>query len=89
MASGESAQSSEVAAFISCPASGDDLTGISRSGNEARVVPLIYPVWATVAMAASVTVIFANSRWRRADLLFDANMSVGRPGPAVSGDTVS
>jgi Cu+-exporting ATPase len=39
---------------------------------------LIYPVWAMVAMAASVTTIFLNSIGRRPSLLFDAISSVGR-----------
>src|SRR5207249_8765480 len=33
---------------------------------------LVYPVWAMVAMALSVTTIFVNSLWGRPDLLFDA-----------------
>ncbi|TLF53430.1 cation-translocating P-type ATPase [Halomonas urmiana] len=37
---------------------------------------LIYPVWAMVAMAASVTTIFINSLWQRPSLLFDAVASV-------------
>ena len=37
---------------------------------------LIYPVWAMVAMAASVTAIFINSLWQRPSLLFDAVASV-------------
>ncbi len=40
---------------------------------------LVYPVWAMVAMALSVTTIFVNSLWGRPDLLFDAIRSVGRP----------
>jgi Cu+-exporting ATPase len=40
---------------------------------------LIYPVWAMVAMAVSVTAIFFNSLWGRPQLFFDAIMSVGRP----------
>jgi Cu+-exporting ATPase len=39
---------------------------------------LVYPVWAMVAMAASVTLIFLNSIGRRPSLLFDAISSVGR-----------
>ncbi len=39
---------------------------------------LVYPVWAMVAMAASVTLIFMNSIGRRPSLLFDAIGSVGR-----------
>uniref|UniRef100_UPI00356485AF heavy metal translocating P-type ATPase n=1 Tax=Halomonas sp. TaxID=1486246 RepID=UPI00356485AF len=37
---------------------------------------LIYPVWAMVAMAASVTAIFVNSLWQRPSLFFDAVASV-------------
>ena len=40
---------------------------------------LIYPVWAMVAMAVSVTAIFFNSLWGRPQLFFDAVLSVGRP----------
>jgi Cu+-exporting ATPase len=40
---------------------------------------LIYPVWAMVAMAVSVTAIFFNSLWGRPRLFFDAVLSVGRP----------
>jgi Cu+-exporting ATPase len=39
---------------------------------------LVYPVWAMVAMAASVTLIFVNSLGGRPSLLFDAISSVGR-----------
>ena len=41
---------------------------------------LVYPVWAMVAMALSVTTIFVNSLWGRPSLFFDAVMSVGRSG---------
>ena len=37
---------------------------------------LIYPVWAMVAMAASVTAIFVNSLWQRPAMFFDAMASV-------------
>ena len=40
---------------------------------------LLYPVWAMVAMATSVTTIFVNSLWGRPRLFFDAILSVGRP----------
>lgn len=40
---------------------------------------LIYPVWAMVAMAVSVTTIFVNSLWGRPQLFIDAILSVGRP----------
>ena len=40
---------------------------------------LIYPVWAMLAMAVSVTAIFLNSLWGRPRLFFDAILSVGRP----------
>ncbi len=39
---------------------------------------LVYPVWAMVAMAVSVTSIFLNSLWGRPSLFFDAVLSVGR-----------
>ena len=39
---------------------------------------LVYPVWAMVAMAASVTTIFVNSRWGRPGLFFNAILSVGK-----------
>ena len=42
---------------------------------------LLYPVWAMVAMAASVTTIFVNSLWGRPRLFIDAILSVGRPVP--------
>ena len=41
---------------------------------------LVYPVWAMVAMALSVTTIFVNSLWGRPSLFFDAILSVGRVG---------
>ncbi|HVM01900.1 MAG TPA: cation-translocating P-type ATPase [Acidimicrobiales bacterium] len=40
---------------------------------------LVYPVWAMIAMALSVTTIFVNSIGGRPSLLFDAITSVGRP----------
>jgi heavy metal translocating P-type ATPase len=40
---------------------------------------LVYPVWAMVAMAVSVTSIFANSLWGRPSMFFEAVLSVGRP----------
>ncbi|KQT20744.1 MULTISPECIES: cation-translocating P-type ATPase [unclassified Bradyrhizobium] len=40
---------------------------------------LIYPVWAMVAMAVSVTAIFFNSLWGTPRLFFDAIRSVGQP----------
>ncbi|HYZ25560.1 MAG TPA: heavy metal translocating P-type ATPase, partial [Geminicoccaceae bacterium] len=40
---------------------------------------LLYPVWAMVAMAVSVSTIFFNSLWGRPRLFFDAILSVGRP----------
>jgi Cu+-exporting ATPase len=43
---------------------------------------LVYPVWAMVAMALSVTSIFVNSLWGRPDLLFHAIGSVGRTAPS-------
>lgn len=40
---------------------------------------LLYPVWAMVAMATSVTLIFLNSLWGRGELFFDTIRSVGQP----------
>jgi Cu+-exporting ATPase len=40
---------------------------------------LLYPVWAMVAMAVSVTTIFFNSLWGRPSLFFQAILSVGKP----------
>ena len=40
---------------------------------------LLYPVWAMVAMASSVTLIFLNSLWGRGELFFDTIRSVGQP----------
>ena len=39
---------------------------------------LLYPVWAMVAMAVSVTAIFFNSLWGRLSLFINAILSVGR-----------
>jgi len=54
---------------------------------------LLVPVWAMVAMAASVTAIFSNSLWGRPGLLLDTVRSVGRPdanaGPRDSANPVS
>jgi hypothetical protein len=38
----------------------------------------VYPVWAMVAMAISVSTIFVNSLWGRPELFFKAVLSVGR-----------
>jgi len=46
-------------------------------GIPAAATGLVYPVWAMVAMALSVTAIFVNSLWGRSSLLFDALASVG------------
>jgi Cu+-exporting ATPase len=43
----------------------------------AAATGLVYPVWAMVAMAASVTSIFVNALWGRPSLFFDAVLSVG------------
>lgn len=48
-------------------------------GVPAAMTGLVYPVWAMVAMALSVTAIFVNSLWGRPDLLFKAIQSVGQP----------
>lgn len=50
---------------------------------------LLYPVWAMVAMAVSVTAIFINSLWGRPGLFIDAIMSVGRPAGAAGAATES
>ncbi|GAA2882116.1 cation-translocating P-type ATPase [Streptomyces mexicanus] len=47
-------------------------------GIPAAATGLVYPVWAMIAMAASVTAIFANSIGARPTLLFQAIASVGR-----------
>ncbi|MDQ3716079.1 MAG: cadmium-translocating P-type ATPase [Actinomycetota bacterium] len=47
-------------------------------GIPAATTGLVYPVWAMVAMALSVTAIFINSIGGRPNLLFDAISSVGR-----------
>jgi hypothetical protein len=39
---------------------------------------LVYPVWAMVAMAVSITAIFFNSLWGRPSLFINAILSVGR-----------
>jgi P-type E1-E2 ATPase len=49
-------------------------------GIPAAATGLVYPVWAMVAMAASVTSIFVNALWGRPSLFFDAVLSVGREG---------
>ncbi|MGI8874588.1 MAG: heavy metal translocating P-type ATPase [Egibacteraceae bacterium] len=41
---------------------------------------LVYPVWAMIAMAVSVSLLFINSLWGRPDLLIGALLSVGRGG---------
>ncbi|MBA2530107.1 MAG: cation-translocating P-type ATPase [Euzebyales bacterium] len=51
-------------------------------GIPAATTGLVYPVWAMVAMAASVTTIFVNSLGGRPSLLFDAITSVGRRPPS-------
>ena len=47
---------------------------------------LVYPVWAMVAMAVSVSSIFVNSLWGRPELFFNAILSVGRGSPAAERD---
>lgn len=50
---------------------------------------LVYPVWAMVAMAVSVTAIFFNSLWGRPSLFINAILSVGHtqatPQPQAAG----
>ena len=43
---------------------------------------LLYPVWAMIAMAVSVSGIFVNSLWGRPELFFNAILSVARAAPA-------
>ncbi|HYX44135.1 MAG TPA: cation-translocating P-type ATPase [Acidimicrobiales bacterium] len=56
-------------------------------GIPAAATGLVYPVWAMVAMAISVSSIFINSLWGRPGLFFNAILSVGRgasrPEPAM------
>ena len=40
---------------------------------------LLHPVWAMVAMAASVSAIFVNSLWGRGELFTNTIRSVGQP----------
>ncbi len=47
-------------------------------GIPAATTGLVYPVWAMIAMALSVTTIFVNSIGGRPSLLFEAIGSVGR-----------
>lgn len=47
-------------------------------GIPAAATGLVYPVWAMVAMAVSVTSIFVNSLWGRPDVFFNAILSVGK-----------
>jgi Cu+-exporting ATPase len=47
-------------------------------GIPAAATGLVEPVWAMIAMAASVTTIFANSIGARPSLLYQAIGSVGR-----------
>jgi len=46
-------------------------------GIPAAATGLVYPIWAMVAMAASVTTIFINSLWSRGAYFFDAIRTVG------------
>ncbi|MFN2557984.1 MAG: heavy metal translocating P-type ATPase [Nitriliruptorales bacterium] len=50
---------------------------------------LIYPVWAMIAMALSVTTIFINSVGDRPRMLFEALMSVGRARPTSAQEPVA
>ncbi len=51
-------------------------------GIPAASTGLVYPVWAMIAMALSVTTIFINSLWGRPALFFDAILSVGKRAPS-------
>ncbi len=53
-------------------------------GIPAAATGLVYPVWAMIAMAVSVSSIFVNSLWGRPGLFFNAILSVGRQTPAES-----
>ena len=48
---------------------------------------LVYPVWAMIAMALSVTTLFVNSLWGRPKLFTDAILSVGRQAAATEPTT--
>ena len=48
---------------------------------------LLYPVWAMVAMAVSVTAIFFNSLWGRPSLFINAILSVGKAPTATAPQT--
>jgi len=52
-------------------------------GIPAASTGLVYPVWAMIAMALSVSTIFINSLWGRPSLFFDAILSVGRRAPST------
>lgn len=62
--------------------------GFNGIGIPLATTGLIYPVWAMVAMAASVTTIFINSIGGRPALLFQAVRSVGRAAPSPRMDGV-
>jgi heavy metal translocating P-type ATPase len=47
-------------------------------GIPAAATGLVYPVWAMVAMAVSVSTIFVNTLWGRPEVFFNAVLSVGR-----------
>ena len=51
-------------------------------GIPAAATGLVYPVWAMVAMAISVSSIFVNSLWGHPELFFNAILSVGRGTPS-------
>ena len=48
-------------------------------GIPAATTGLVYPVWAMIAMAVSVSTIFINSLWGRPSVFCEAILSVGRP----------
>ena len=58
--------------------------GFNGIGIPVAATGLLYPVWALVAMAFSVTAIFFNSLWGRPSLFIKAILSVGRPPPAAA-----
>lgn len=63
-------------------------SGFNGIGIPLATTGLVYPVWAMVAMAASVTTIFINSIGGRPALLFQAIRSVGRASPRSRMDVV-
>ncbi len=61
-----------------CPGSPLNALRIGQSSSGRAATGLVYPVWAMVAIAVSVTAIFVNSLWGRPALFIDAILSVGK-----------